>query len=280
MSKLEQKKTKSNKGTMNVFKSLNEKIIGMGYTYSMMTLLKTYLFFVFAIVALGYFHQLKYYYIILLIICFVLLLPFSIYAQYKYLFEQKRFQELCVYLKNMKINFKQYKKILIALTETKENFSEEDRIYPLIDQAIEDIKNGISYRDALDKIEIPFKNSYITKLHAYIILGEMEGGSAVFEALDSIDYENWRTDTYLFQTQKFKSQNQNGYYTIFGLLASLSVIFLFQKIINDPATASVLGNVFDSMLFQISTFIYIFVDLVSYILIKTIITGKWIREDE
>lgn len=282
--KKENKKTKkketNNQPTMNIFKAMTEKIVGMGYTYSIFSLLRTFAFFTFAIIVLSYFHELQPVYIAILVLSVIFLLPFSIYAQYKYLYEQKRFQELCIYLKFMKINFKQYKKILIALKETLDNFSEEDRIYPYIKQAILDIESGIPYREALDKIEKPFKNSYITKLHAYMILGETEGGGAVFEALDGIDYENWRTDTYVFQTQKFKQQNQNGFFTIFGLSISLAVVYIFKDILAKDGVGDMMGNIFSTPLFQISTFVYILFDLISFILVKTMITGKWVREDE
>lgn len=277
--KTDKHKEKKN-NSFNIYKALNEKIVGMGYTYSLFSFLKTFLIFTLFIIILGYFHKLKYYYILILILCFFSVLPFSIYSQYKYLYEQKRFQELCVYLKNMKINYKQYQKILLALKETKENFTEEDRIYKYIVKAIDDIESGKTYREALDNIEKPYKNTYIMKLHSYIILGETEGGSAVYDALDGIDYESWRTDTYVFQTQKYKQQNQNGYYTILGLSISLGVIFLFQKILGEPGVSEVMGNVFETMAFQIATFIYILIDLISYIMVKTMITGKWIKEDE
>ena len=263
----------------NILKALNEKIVGMGYSYSLLLFFKSFLIFSVVIIGLGYFHKMKFPYVFMLIIFYFMLLPFSVYSQYKYLYEQKRFQELCTYMKQMKINFKTYKKILVALKETEANFKRGDRIYPYIHQAIEAIENGTDYRTALDIIEKPFKNSFITKLHAYMILGETEGGDAVFQALDNIDYDQWRTDTFIFQTQKYKYQNQNGFYTIFGLAISLFVVaVIFQRILTDAGT--VMYFIFDDLTFQLETFIYILIDMVSYVMIKTMITSKWVREDE
>lgn len=263
----------------NILKALNEKIVGMGYSYSLLSFFKSFLIFSVVIIGLGYFHKMKFPYVFILIIFYFMLLPFSVYSQYKYLYEQKRFQELCTYMKQMKINFKTYKKILVALKETEENFKPGDRIYPYIHQAIEAIENGTDYRTALDIIEKPFKNSFITKLHAYMILGETEGGDAVFQALDNIDYDQWRTDTFIFQTQKYKYQNQNGFYTIFGLAISLFVVsVIFQRILTDAGT--VMYFIFDDLTFQLETFVYILIDMVSYVMIKTMITSKWVREDE
>ncbi|MDU2155283.1 hypothetical protein [Clostridium sp.] len=278
--KKENKKQKksSKKKNWNILRVLSEKIVGMGYSYSLASFFKNFFIFSFFIVILAYFHKMNISFIVFIILTYFLLLPFSIYSQYKYLYEQKRFEELCTYIKQMKINFKTHKKVLKALEETLDSFDEHSCIYPLMVEAIDEIKKGTDFRSALDIIEKPFKNSYVTKLHAFMILGEIEGGETVYKALDNIDYENWRTDTYIFQTQKYKYQNQNGAYTLLGLGISLAVVFIFENIVNQ--TGDVLGNLFVDPKYQIYTFTYILIDLVSYIMIKTMITGKWVREDE
>lgn len=268
------------KTTMNLYKALTEKITGMGYSYSMLSLFKSLIFFSAIIVVLGYFHKLKIYYIFILILIVLGLLPFSIYYQYKYLYEQKRFNELKTYLKFMRLNFKQSKKIVVALEDTLDNFDEENEMYFLIKKAIEMIYEGQNFRAALEIIEKPFKNSYITKLHAYMILAETEGGESAFDALDTIDFEAWESDTYIYQTQKYKYQNQNQFYTLLGLGISLAVIFVFDSMMADSSTASLFGGIYEQTIFQLVTFIYIAIDIISFVMIKSIITGKWIREDE
>lgn len=277
--KNEKKKKKND--SINFYNILTERITGMGYNYSMLNLLKTIFFFSFIIIVCSYFHKLNVVYIIVLITAFLFMVPFSVYFQYKYLYEQKRFNQLKTYLKFMRLNFKQYQKIIIALRETKENFTEgEDEIYDLIEKAINYIETGHDFRSSLDIIEGPFKNSYITKLHSYIILAETEGGQSALEALDTIDFENWESDTYIFQTQKYKYQNQNSLYTLIGLGISLATIYIFNKIVADPATVEIFGNIFLTSKFQLATFIYILTDLMSYVAVKSMITGKWVKEDE
>lgn len=278
--KAKSQKPKTKKTSINMYSAMTEKITGMGYSYSMLNLLKTMLFFSFIIVLLGYFHHLQIVFIAILILVILGLLPFSIYYQYKYLYEQKRFNQLKTYLKFMRLNFTQYKKIIIALRETQENFSPEEEMYQFIGKAIKDIEKGNSYRKALDIIEEPFKNSYITKLHAYMILAEMEGGESAYEALSTIDFENWESDTYLYQTQKYKNQKQNAIYTLLGLGISLSIVLIFDRMIKDPAMAEVFGAVFAKPTFQLATFVYIAIDIISFVMVKSMITGKWVREDE
>lgn len=272
------KKNKNSSNSLNIYKALTEKITGMGYSYNMLSLFKTLFLYSFMVIVFGYFHHLKIYYSFMLIILFMILLPFSIYYQFKYFYEQKRFNQLKTYLKFMRLNFKQYHKIITALTETKENFDKSDDMYSLIELAVNNIKKGNSYRESLDIIEKPFKNSYITKLHAYMILSENEGGQSAYNALDTIGFESWETDTYIFQTEKYKYQKQNGGYTLFGLCISLAVIFLFNYI--QGAGTGMFDGVFDSIGFQLATFIYMLVDVISLVVIKTMITGKWIKEDE
>lgn len=264
----------------NIYRALTEKITGMGYQYSMLSLFKTLIIFGAFIIILGYFHKLQVYYIVILVMILLGLMPFSIYYQYKYLYEQKRFNQLKTYLKFMRLNFKQYKKIIVALENTMDNFDEEDEMYYLIQQAVASIRKGNDYKTALDIIEIPFKNSYITKLHAYIILAETEGGESAYDALDTIGFEAWESDTYIYQTQKFKYQNQNQFYTLLGLGISLAVIFIFQSLLSDPSTAEIFGDLFGSTMFQIITFFYIAVDVFVFVMIKSLITGKWVRSDE
>lgn len=265
---------------VNLYKALTEQVVGMGYSYSMANLLKTMIFFGFIIVVLSYFHELKFYYIGILVAVFMVMLPFSIYSQYKYLYEQKRFNQLKTYLKFMRLNFKQYKKIKVALRETLDNFSEDEEIYGYIVEALNSINAGNDFRRSMDIIEEPFKNSYITKLHAYMILSETEGGEAAFDALDSIDFEAWESDTYIFQTQKYKFQNQNALFTLFGLALSLYVIGIFKDMMADDTVRNFMGDMFADVTFQLVTFIYILIDMVSFISIKGLITGKWVRDDE
>ena len=91
-----------------VIKTLEYQISGMGYSYSLISFFKNFLLFSLVIIILGYLHKMQVIYIMVIVMLYFALLPFSIYSQYKYLYEQKRFQELCVYLKQMKINFKSH----------------------------------------------------------------------------------------------------------------------------------------------------------------------------
>ena len=255
------------------FSLFKTRIEGMGYKYSFFDFFKGFLFYSLLIIVCAYFHKLQWPYIVFIIVIFAMMLPISIYSQYKYVYEQKKFQELCTYLKQIKINFKTHKKVLRALQETREVFTEKDFMSKYIDQAIEAIENGTGLRDSLDIIEREYKNSYITNIHMYMILAETEGGESVYQALDNVDYESWQTDTYIQQTQKFKIQGQNAYYTVGMLILS---IITFSKCMPQD----MMVDVYESFTYQLYTFFYILVDLIAFIAVKTLIAGKWINEKE
>ena len=145
-------------------------------------------------------------------------------------------------------------------------------MYKAITRAITAIDEGKSFRIALDEIEKDFYNSYVNQLHSYLILGEQEGGEIVYESLTHIDFQEWQTDTYSFQIQKEKLKKQNGIFAAMAICMTLFVFHFFPAEIMDPLLAQ--------QAYQIYTFIYFEVILLSFICVRAFMTGKWIKADE
>lgn len=253
-------------------KLLKQKIEGFGYQYSFAHFIRSLLMYASIIFLLAYFHHLHFIYIILLIITLAIFLPFVVFSQYCFLNEQKRFQELCIYLKQMTSNFKAYKKIYTSLKETSNAFDKNSTMYKCIHKAMDDILNGKSFVEALDNIENQYKNSYIVQLHSYMILGEKEGGDTVYEAISNIDFQEWQTDTYSYQIAKEKLKKKNGTWSAGALSMSLILFNFFPSFILEPLLAA--------PAYQIYTFVYFEIILLSFVFITSFLTGKWIREDE
>lgn len=93
-------------------KGLIQTIEGFGYHYSGIDFFKSIGIYTIVIAALAYLHNLSWLYIALLLLTVVVMFPFMVHSQYYFLNEQKRFQELCTYLKQMIINFKTYQKFI------------------------------------------------------------------------------------------------------------------------------------------------------------------------
>lgn len=253
-------------------KALFKTIEGFGYHYSAIDFFKSMALYSVVIAVLAYLHHLQFMWIAMLVLTIVALFPFMVMSQYNFLNEQNRFQQLCIYLKQMIINFKTHKKIYVALRETRNAFQESDQMYKDITAALAAIDKGESFRDALKMIEKDFYNSYVNQLHSYLVLGEEEGGDIVYDSLSHIDFQEWQTDTYSFQMQKDKNKKQSIIFSGMTLAMTLFVFKFFPDAIMNPLLAL--------QEYQIYTFIYFEVILISFIFIRAFMTGKWIRPDE
>lgn len=201
-----------------------------------------------------------------------MMLPFMIYSQYSFMNESQRFQELCTYLKQMIVNFKTHKKIYTSLKETRNVFDENSPMYECITNAMRKIERGEPFDVALEEIEKKYYNSYVNQLHSYLILGEKEGGESVYESLSHIDFQEWQTDTYSFQTQKAKIKKQNG---LFAALSLSMTLFLFNFL-----PADMMNKLYVNSEYQMYTLIYFEIILMAYIFTTAFMNGKWIKSNE
>lgn len=253
-------------------KELFQTIEGYGYKYSGVDFFKSIITYIIVISFLAYLHHLQLVWILLLIATVIVMFPFMVHSQYYYLYEQRRFQDLCIYLKQMIVNFKTHQKIYLALKETRNAFPENSEMYKTITKAMKCIDDGRTFREAFDIIEGKYFNSYVNQLHSYLILGEQEGGENVYDSLSHIDFQEWQTDTYSYQISKEKIKKQNGLYAVGSLCMTLFIFQYFPSNVMDPLLAL--------QEFQIYTFIYFEIILISFIVVKAFLTGKWIKEDE
>lgn len=254
-------------------KKLTTKINQYGYKYSFVDFFKSFILFAVPIFILAYLHHLHPIYNVILVATFFIMLPFVILSQYYLMNEQRRFQSLCGYLKLMIINFKQYKKVLRALKETREMLPNKDKhMLTCIDKAIQAIEDGHDIETAFYYIEKDYYNSYVKKLHSYLILGEHEGGDIIYEALNNVDFEEWQTDTYVFEMNKENTKKNSGLFTALSLGMSL---FVIQNIPNE-----LIGTAYTNSSYQMMTFLYFEIILIAYVSIRAFLTSPWIRRDE
>lgn len=196
---------------INRLKSSIEKL---GYHYSVVDYFKSLMIYSLLLLGVSLAHKLNWQYALLLILTVILLLPFIIYAQFSYTYEFQRFNDYCLYLKQMIIQYKTHKKIKSALQQTAEAFkTNSSKMYECILKAIEEIEDGESFEKALYNIEKYYCNSYILKMHSYMILGEQIGGDNVYQALNNVDFEEWQSDVVNFQKQKNSVKKTNIYFT-------------------------------------------------------------------
>lgn len=243
----------------------------LGYKYSIVHYLKNLLIYSFIIIGLSLVHKLKWIYALFLFITIIVVLPYIIYAQFRYTYEFQRFNDYCLYLKQMIIQYKTHKKIKTALEMTREAFTSNKSIMlSLITKAIEAIETGVPYEEALRIIEEKYPHHYLKKLHAYLILGEMIGGNQVYSSLEHVDYETWQSDMIQFQKQKNQVRQTNIYFTLLSIGISLFCLYFFPKDLMEP--------LFGIDAYQIVTFIYFEILLLAYTLVTCGLTGDWLKE--
>ncbi len=255
---------------INRLKSSIEKL---GYHYSVLDYLKSLGIYSLLLSAVSLAHKLEWQFAVLLIVTVVLLLPFIIYAQFSYTYEFQRFNDYCLYLKQMTIQYKTHKKIKSALLQTAQAFKENtSRMYSCILKAIQDIEDGEDFETALMHIERHYCNSYILKLHSYMVLGEQIGGDNVYQALNNVDFEDWQSDVVRFQKQKNNVKKTNIYFTLLSVSISLFCLYMFPQ--------DLMKNLFSLTQFQLITFLYFEMLIIAYTLVTCGLNGKWISRKE
>lgn len=251
-------------------KRLKFSVEKMGFKYSMIDYFKSLFIYSFLITSIAYFHKLNWLYISLLLVSIILLLPFIIFAQFKYIYEFRRFNDLCLYLKQMIIQYKTHHKIYVALEKTMEAFDGNVAIVKSIKKAMTLINEGKDYKEALSVIEKQYHNRYIQKIHSYLILGEQIGGNHIYAALNNIDYEEWQNDILTYQKQKNTVRKTNIYFTILSICISLFCIVFFPE--------ELMRNLFTDTSFQLITWLYFEIMFIAHVLVTSGLTGKWGEE--
>lgn len=230
-------------------------------------------FFIYAIIIIlfAYLHLLKYQYTILLMLLLLIAVPFEIYAEMKRNYEKKRFDELCLYMKHMIINYKITNKILYALKDTIGVFDKDSVMYDCIKNAINKIEKGVFFDKALLEIEQKYFNSYIQQIHQFMILGETEVGTEVYTSLSQINIKQWQEDVEIFEMNKYKIKKNNLYFA-FGSLGfsyfTLNIMSEFSDLLQSDEY------------YQQITLMYFAFFIVAYVISSLMLTSKWIKENE
>lgn len=240
----------------------------MGFKYSMIDYFKSLAIYSSLMIIVAYLHQLKWYWILVLVATIVLMLPFIIYAQFKYIYEFNQFNDLCLYLKQMIIQYKTHHKINVALEKTLETFEHSKSQMPsLVCQALTMINSGKSYQESLGLIEAHYHNPYIYKVHSYLILGEHIGGDHVYQALNNVDFESWQNDILSFQKQKNTVRKTNIYFTLLSVAISLFCVLFFPE--------DLMRNVYNLGSFQLLTCIYFEIMIISHVAVTSGLSKRW-----
>ena len=265
------KKIKTKKERKFSWKAMQKTIEGYGFKYSFSDFVKVTFLFIAIMIIVGNFLKLKPYFLGIFIVAVCIMLPFMIVSQFKYIYEQNRFNELTVYMESMAYSFKKKPKILTSLQDTAELTS--GRLNSLVNKAIYMIENDYSdtiFRDALRVIEKEYECSRIIQLHRFLCKVEEQGGEYM-NSMDILidDIASWTQRTFLFQKERADIKRKIMISLIISLCICSTTLFMI------PANL----NVTDNPVYQIVTTVTLILFVCVYVFTQTKLNGSWLEND-
>ena len=248
---------------------INKEIKGYGFKYSIKDFSKQLALIFIGVIGAGLYFSLKIPFIAFCTVFMFILIPYVYRAQFRFIYEGKRFDDAVLYMTQMISSFKKNKKILLSLKETREVVDDEIGIY--IDEAIayleEGDSNGNIYLEALSIIEERYGCSRMKSLHEF--LAKIETGGGEYEnALNVLneDIDEWSGRTYLYQKDR---KNISSKITL--AIGLTFIICAVSKYMN-PEKFDFTGNI----IYQVMTTFAISAMCLFYTIIQSTIIGDWL----
>lgn len=248
---------------------INKEIKGYGFNYSIKDFSKQLAIIFLGVLGASIFFGLKIPFIAFCTIFMFFLIPYVYRAQFRFMYEAKRFDDSVLYMTQMISSFKKNGKILLSLRETREVVDEEIGIY--IDEAIAYLEEGNAnssiYREALSIIEEKYGCGRMKSLHDF--LTKIETGGGEFEKALNIlndDIEDWSARTYLYQQDRKNIRNK------ITLAIGLSFIICAISKYMIPDQFDFTGN----MVYQIVTTLTVSAMCLFYTVIQSTVVGNWL----
>lgn len=243
-----------------------------GYDYTPADFISTLLIFSITVSGICYLHKMNAIYSLIVIGTLIVMLPILISSYFMYKHEKTRFEEYCKYFDYMKIYFKTYKKIKLALENVILLFPEKSHMHSCIHAAIQEISETGNYEQALSIIDRDYHNSYLERLHNLLITGEQHGSDSVYENLDLINFEAWKDDIQTHQNRKKTFRYMLYGMTIFSVGLSFYGVQMF---------ADVMEDIYIDASYQFYTFLDIEGMMLLFLGIYiSFVNKKWIRSDD
>lgn len=258
-------------GQYNLWFYMKSRIEGYGFSYSFKDFFKVTAIFLAIMFLVGYFLKLQPLYLAIFLAIVLAQLPFMIISQFKYIYEQNRFNEVTSYMQQMAYSFKKNAKILLALKDTEEVCN--GKMKQLVAQAIDIIENSSSvdvYHDAFAPIEEAYGCSRLQQLHKFLITVEEKGGEYQ-NAIDILidDISNWEQRTFIYQKERSDIKTKIMISLCLSLGICSTTLFML------PANMDITSNMF----YQIESTVCLAIFVLIYTLTQTKLNGSWLVND-
>ena len=266
-------------------KNLQREVHVYGYHFSWKNQLLITVSALAAMAALGILFQLPIPFMLVIFLVMLVILPVLILSMYKRMYEQKRFADIVTDIEQLMYSFQKNGKAKLALMECEEAFGEGE-MRTVIVKAIDYINKGQAetergiIKEALEMIERAYSCKRIHLAHELVINAEEDGG----EVEDSIalileDTENWKRRVYKLQAEKKQSHTDNMISIIVATLLCAMCLYVIDHM-RVLFQADGTGSIFQNMIVQISSEIFILFSMFVFTKSWKSLTGDWVREDK
>lgn len=264
------------------YKNLSANIKGYGYDYSFSKYMLSVIVVLAAIVGASYLYSLHLVYTLIVAAAAIIALPIIITAQFAYISNNDRFEQIVNYLDQMILSFKRNPKILEALENTEELV--DGKMKECVKRAIHIIKTDTKsknvYAKALLVIEKEYRCSRLRTLHRFLMNVESENSTAYQTGLDNLyfDIRSWVTRTYQYQADLASTKKK--IVIVMGL--SLGIAAFFSHVLQssqEKMSANYDFNVMDNPVYQIATVIFLLLFIIIFCFLNTKVNGYWLVND-
>lgn len=256
------------------FKNLQVEIQGYGYHYSFSKYVGSLIFGVALVITIGKLNGLKAMPITALVAVIGVSVPILLVQQFRYLYEQNRFQSLLGYMEQMMYSFQKHPKIITALEETEEltKGAMEEKVH-IIRQVLETSKD-VSYEGAFSILEKEYPCDRLKTVHDFFIKVEQIGGNyqpALAVLLE--DTKLWTERTYLFQKERGQMKRKI-------VLSMACVLGLCSVLFQMMSGNEELAKSVDMPAYQMGTTVIFLLFIFLFLFSQKVLTGSWLKKPE
>lgn len=261
------------------FRNLNTHIQKYGYNYSF----GKYMVFIVILMALtvlsSHFFKMQLGYTTLLAMWSIFLLPIIIISQIRFLYNNKRFDEMTTYLQEAMPIFETNPKILYCLKEVADLYENGSQMKKTLQKAIDCIEKQTSgtqtqdiYAKGLSIIEKEYPCSRIASLHRLMLTVENQNSEDYHDSLSDLseDVRAWITRTYAYQLDLKNLKNQ------FNIVVGLT-IFVAALIVN--ILPDILTSFVSNPIYQVVTMLMLGSFILMFVIVQSKLNGQWLVND-
>lgn len=207
---------------------------------------------------------------ITLIIVSLFLIPLIILWELNFSKEEFEFNNLVNYLNQFIMVFKSYPKIFSTLTEIENTISGDLNL--LINESINDIKNGQRTLDSLTSITKKYPHFIVHNLHSLVFSIEQYGTKDYFDALDLIqdDIDDWVDDVINYNYSKKRIIGKVVFLIGFALVICFMAIRMLFSI--DLKVSGIT--------YQVAILVFCLIQIITYVMSVSLLNNKWIEPSE